>query len=95
MSEEKIEINKPKRKFRRAGNGSDWIAKEDVKTLKAWEKGQIVSVIAAKRIASNNEWDNFKEDEFIQLAHSLGYWRKGKYEEYVEHTKVQKPTKEL
>lgn len=77
--EEKVEgeVQPKKRMFRRAENGSGWIAREDVKTFKAWEKEEITSVMAAKRIARNNEWDYLTDKEFVELAHSLGYWRKG------------------
>lgn len=76
--EEKIEETKPKKRmFKRAESGSDWVAKEDVRTFKAWEKEEITVVMAAKRIARNNEWEELTTDEFVELAHSLGYWRKG------------------
>lgn len=77
--EEKVEEEvKPKRRmFRRAENGSDWVAKEDVRTFMSWEKEKITTVMAAKRIARNNEWEELTTDEFIELAHCLGYWRKG------------------
>lgn len=76
--EEKVEETKTKKRmFKRVESGSDWVAKEDVRTFKAWEKEEITVVMAAKRIARNNEWEELTTDEFIELAHSLGYWRKG------------------
>lgn len=46
----------------------------DCKTFFAWERKDISTGTATKRINENNHSDLI-EEEFIELAHSLGYYR--------------------
>lgn len=49
---------------------------EDKAVFVAWEKGEITVIQAAQRISANNGIEPpLDSGEFVQMAHSLGYWK--------------------
>lgn len=57
----------------------DWAyANADKKIFTKWEKGRTSTRYALQELLiQNNVSDYWTEEEFVKLAHSLGYWREG------------------
>lgn len=49
---------------------------EDIRTLKNWAKGAIPAELGARSLARSNGWEELTDEEFIEIAHSFGYYRK-------------------
>ncbi len=57
---------------------SEEIAFKDAVVLKCWENGSITDSAAAGLIAKNNNWPVAQcPHVFADMAHSLGYFRRG------------------
>lgn len=51
-------------------------AKKDRDVLTQWENELIPIMVASRRIAKNNDWDDVQSSgEFTVMANSLGYFR--------------------
>lgn len=64
-----------KGKVIRFKRGVDY-AKEDKNIFNDWESHAIPTVIACRRIAKNNGLEYVSEEDFIETARSLGYFRR-------------------
>ena len=51
------------------------VAKIDIETFQAWERGNITAEEAAERIRKNNNLKELEAYDFVQVAFDLGYWR--------------------
>lgn len=50
----------------------------DTNVFNDWARGKISEDVAAKYITNNNEINPpLTKDEFVELAHGLGYWQMG------------------
>lgn len=49
----------------------------DRNTLMGWEKGRIPSEMAAIYLKNSNNWKELSAEEFVEIAHWLGYVRVG------------------
>lgn len=50
--------------------------KSDCAVLENWRRGVITPETAKDRLCKNNGWEQITVEEFIELAHSLGYWER-------------------
>lgn len=63
--------------------GGGWHAAEvDARTFRKWEDGILDTFEAAYEVAKNNGLRTVSLFDFVETAHSLGYWRRGGSEDY-------------
>lgn len=59
-------------------------ARIDRDTFKQWETGHINTAQGCDRIAKNNRLTSVAEEDFIETAHSLGYYRRFELPEWLK-----------
>lgn len=80
------EFDRKKLRFDRGNSETEreQIAGIDRSIFRTWASGSITAHSAMIRMMSNNHWlQELTDDGFIELAHSLGYWRPGKLPEWM------------